>query len=97
MNRAKQLEEAVRKYLDIKGIPYVRVDNYRCFACGQVQNSAATGFPDFLIVKPLTAIEVKTGAGILSPEQIIFKTLWEDQGFPYILVRDNIDSLMEVF
>lgn len=95
MRRAKQLEEAVRDYLDIKRIPYVRVDNYRCYKCGTIQNSAATGFPDFMIVKPLTAVEVKTGKGKLSPEQIIFKTLWEDQGLPYILVRDNIDSLME--
>jgi len=97
MKRSKQLEEAVRKYLDIKGYEYIRVDSYRCFKCGQVQNASAKGFPDFLVIKPLTAIEVKTDTGRLSVEQIEFKELWQAQGLPYILLRDTIDELLEYF
>ena len=98
MSRAKQLEEAVRKYLDIKGYKYIRVDNYRCFRCGQVQNSSAKGFPDFMVISPLTAIEAKTGrGGKLSAEQKEFRELWEGQGLPYILLRDTVDELLEYF
>jgi len=94
--RSKQLEEAVRDYLDIKGYKYIRIDVYRCPNCHKIFNSKATGFPDFMIRNPLTFVECKTGKAVLSKEQKAIKEDMDNQNIPYILVRDNIDALMEV-
>jgi len=95
MKRSKALEKAVRDLLDLYGIEYVRVENYRCFKCGQVQNSKASGFPDFLCLSPFFAIECKTGSGRLSPKQKDVKGYFEAAGIDYLVVRDNIDTLID--
>lgn len=96
-DRAKELENAVSDYLKLNKIPFMRVDNYRCFKCGQVQNKKASGWPDFYCYKfkPHLAIECKTGAGKLTPEQIEVKDDLESSGDAYILLHDNIDKLIE--
>jgi len=96
MSRAKELEFATEQLLRIKGFKFIRVDNYRCFRCGQVQNSRATGWPDFFCYYPrLLAVECKTGRGVLSIEQKEIKHCLELAGVEYIVVRDNIDNLMK--
>lgn len=94
-SRCKELEAAVRDLLTLKNIKFMRVDNYRCFKCGQVQNKKATGWPDFFCYKPLFAIECKTGAGKLTDEQIEIKECLEFAGVKYILLRNNLDELIE--
>ena len=44
--RSKQLENAVRDYLDVKKLRYFRVQIYRCPKCHTVFNSEAKDFPD---------------------------------------------------
>ena len=96
MQRWKQLENAVEKYLKLKKYSFLRIENYRCFKCGQVQNSKAKGFPDFFIYSPVViAVEVKTGKGRLTGEQKDIALKMESAGIKYIIVRDNIDKLME--
>jgi len=95
MSRAKDLENAVANLLDSKGLKYMRVSNYRCFKCGQVQNAKAKGFPDFEIFYPHFYVECKTGTGKLTPEQVIIKDLLEKAGVFYIVLRDNVDELVE--
>lgn len=93
-SRGKELEDAVGNLLDAKGLRYMRVDNYRCFKCGQVQNSKATGHPDFEVYYPHFYIECKTGTGKLSKAQKEVKSLLEKSAH-YIVVRDNIDELVK--
>lgn len=94
--RAKELETAVKNLLMSFGYEFHRVDNYRCFKCGQVQNSGAKGFPDFFCFFPrILAIEVKTGAGRLKPDQIHTKELMERTGIEYIVVKDTVDELLK--
>ena len=50
--RSKQFEDAVQKLLDTLNLSYMRVSNYRCFKCGQVQNSPAKGWTDKFIYPP---------------------------------------------
>ena len=95
MTRATELERAVAELLRIKRIPFVRVSNYRCHRCGQVGNSSAKGFPDFLCLCPWLALEMKTGKGRLSPEQMEFRKHCERGGIPFIVVRDNLDELIK--
>ena len=90
--RSKQLEDAVGDLLDAKGLKYMRIDNYRCFKCGQVQNSKATGHPDFEVYYPHFYIECKTGGSFLTKEQIEIKWLIEKSAY-YIVARDNIDEV----
>ena len=93
--RAKQLEEAVRRTLTLLNMNFMRVDNYRCFRCGQVQNSKATGFPDFFVYSPwIFAVECKTGSGRMTKEQAEIAVKLTRQGIDYIVVRDSIDALL---
>jgi len=41
MSSGKWLESAVENYLRYKNVMYIRIENYRCFRCGQVQNAKA--------------------------------------------------------
>jgi hypothetical protein len=94
--KGKRLESAVKELLELHNCEYHRVDNYRCFKCGQVQNSNAKGFPDFFVYYPfLLAIECKTGKGRLSKAQKKVKRLMEDSGIPFLVVRDTTDKLIE--
>jgi len=96
MSRIKDLEAAVGKWLDWQHFSYLRISNYRCFKCGQVQNSKAKGWPDYFVYNPvLLAIECKTGKGKLSQDQKRIKGLMEDVGITYIVVRDNVNALLE--
>jgi len=95
--RSKELEKAVASYLTLKKYKYMRVDNYRCFRCGQVQNSKAKGWPDFFVYSPVVfAVECKTGSGRLTKEQEVVKADLESSGIKYIICRDNIDELLKV-
>ena len=95
MTRSKEFEKAVEDLLNLYKIPFVRVSNYRCFKCGQVQNAKASGFPDFFCLNPLFAIECKTGTGRLTKEQKFVKVCLEKNGIKYILLRDTVDELLE--
>lgn len=52
------------------------------------------GVPDIIALKPgrIFGIEVKSSKGRLSPEQIAFKSKWEEFGGVYLLAR-GIDDL----
>ena len=93
--RSKEFENAVAGLLDTLRIPYKRVSSYRCFKCGQVQNSSAAGFPDFLLLDPFIAVECKTGKGRLSNEQKECKAYFDKAGIPWITLHDNLDELIE--
>lgn len=96
MSSGKWLESAVENYLRYKNVMYIRIENYRCFRCGQVQNAKAKGFPDFFCYAPrIFAIECKTGAGKLTKEQKIVREAMESSGIDYIVLRDNVDELMK--
>lgn len=95
--RWKQLENAVENLLNAHNWEFHRVDNYRCYQCGAVQNANAAGFPDFFVYHPLIlAIECKTGSGRLNDEQREVKRDMEETGIEYIIVRDNTDKLLEI-
>jgi len=97
-DRGHGLEQAVEKYLRMRKIMFVRIENYRCFKCGQVQNSKANGFPDFFCYYPqVVAIECKTGAARLSAAQREVRSAMVAAGIDYVLVRDNIDELLKYF
>ena len=97
MKRWQQLEKAVADYLTLKKCSFFRVDHYRCFRCGQILNSRAKGFPDFLVYSPkIVAIEVKTGKGRLSLAQKDTGLKMSLSGVEFVVVRDNIDNLMRV-
>ena len=97
-DRGRGLEQAVVSYLKLRKIMYVRIKNYRCFRCGQVQNSEARGFPDFFCYYPrIVAIECKTGTGRLSSDQKKVRDAMIKSGIDYIIVRDNIDELIKYF
>jgi hypothetical protein len=92
--RHKELEEAVEMYADLNHIEYHKVENYRCFKCGQVQNSKAKGAPDFIFFYPfILALEIKTGSGRLTADQRNFKVKWEHSA-DYLLLRDTIDDFV---
>lgn len=95
MSRAQDLENAVEQLLIFKKIKFMRVSNYRCFKCGQVQNRSAKGWPDFFGYDPiLVGIECKTGAGKLTKEQESVRESFIRNDVPYIIVRDNVDALL---
>jgi len=97
-DRGHGLEQAVEHYLQLRKIMFVRIENYRCFKCGQVQNSKANGFPDFFCYFPcVVAIECKTGSGRLSQIQRVVMNAMRETGIDYVLVRDNIDELLKYF
>ena len=98
MSRASGLEYAVGNLLSHLNMSYQRVDNYRCFKCGQVQNSKSTGWPDFFVYYPqLLAIECKTGAGRLTKEQKNIAGKLSKMGVKYLVVRDTVDTLIVHF
>ncbi len=106
VRRSKELEMAVEKYLKIKKIPYLRVENYICYKCHAVQNSKAKGMPDFILfdlINPdrgfhLLAVECKTGKySKLTKEQKYYKELFERCGTHYIVLRDTIDEILKYF
>ena len=95
MKRWQELEQAVERYLTGLKISYLHIKNYRCFKCGQVQNSEATGWPDFFCYYPIQlAIECKTGSGKLTPAQEVTKQKLIASGVPYIELRDTVDELI---
>ena len=95
MNRATELEYAVENLLSIMNMSYQRVSNYRCFKCGQVQNSKSKGWPDFFVYHPrLLAIECKTGTGKLTKEQKEIAEKLSEMGIKYLIVRDTVDTLI---
>ena len=93
MKRSKELENAIADLLDLKGLKYMRVTNYRCFKCGQIQNAKAKGFPDFFCYHPALAIEAKTGTGHLTKEQKKIKELLQESNIPYLVIRDIQDLI----
>jgi len=98
MSRAKELEDAGRKYFDLKNYEYISAKNQtvKCYKCGAFQQVRTQGF-DFLIWHPKIAFaEFKTGAGVLSKSQKKLKATCERVGVPYIEVHDTIDDLMKV-
>jgi hypothetical protein len=93
--RGKQLENAVSRTLSLLDLSFMRVSNYRCFKCGQVQNAPAKNWPDFFIYHPfLLAIECKTGSGALTSGQheVIYKL--SASGVKTLIVRDTVDLLL---
>ena len=98
MSSGKWLESAVENYLRLKNVMYIRIENYRCFRCGQVQNAKAKGFPDFFCYAPrIFAIECKTGTGKLSPDQKKVRDAMIKSGIKYITLKDNIDELIKYY
>ena len=94
--RGKQLETAVERYLTALKIPFMRVDQYRCFKCGQVQNASAKGWPDFYLYGHNIAIECKTGKGQLTKEQKEIKQVMERAGTEYHVVKNTVDQLIKL-
>ena len=96
--RAVQFETAVANLLNCLNLSWMRVSNYRCFRCGQVQNTKAKGWPDFFIYYPMClAIECKTAGGKISKEQREVIDKLHHSGIRTIIIRDNIDPLVDYF
>ena len=94
MKRSKELENAIADLLDLKGLRYMRVTNYACFKCHQVQNAKAKGFPDFFCYHPALAIEAKSGkTARLTKEQKEIKELLQLSNIPYLVIRDVQDLI----
>lgn len=93
--RGRDFEYAVGNLLSVYGVPYIRIDNYRCFKCGQVQNGKAKGFPDFFCYTIDTYIECKTGTNKLSKEQRKFRDEVTAAGKTFIELRDTVDELLD--
>jgi len=95
--RSSQLEKAVARILSLLNLDYMRVQNYRCFRCSQVQNATATGWPDFFVYHPFfLAIECKTGSGELTAGQheVLYK-IKKTGGCDVLIVRDTVDDLLK--
>lgn len=96
MKRWQELEKAVEDILNLCGLYYIQVKNYRCFKCGQVQNRQASGFPDFHVPSLSLYVECKVGKGELSPKQRKARAAIErDSSNKYILLKDNVDTLLQ--
>lgn len=96
MKRSKELEKTVETLLNWNKFSFVRISNYICYKCHAVQNSKASGFPDFFIYHPfILAIEVKTGRGRVQNNQEIVRQKMIESGIEYLIVRDNVDELLE--
>lgn len=96
MKRWQEFEKAVENLLLYYKCEFIKITNYRCFRCGQVQNSKAANVPDFFIYYPkVFAVECKTGKGALTEGQKKTKEKMEKAGIPYILLRDTTDELIE--
>jgi len=99
MNRPKELEDAVRKFLDLKNCQYISSKNQtvRCYKCGCFQKVRTQGF-DFFVYAPLNRlcfIECKTGKSRLTKPQEAAKAIAEQENIPYIVVRDTVDELVD--
>jgi len=95
MRRWQEFEQAVENLLLYYNCQFHKVTNYRCFKCGQVQNSKAKNFPDFFVYYPkVFAVECKTGKGKLTAGQLSVKDYMERSGIKYILLRDTTDDLI---
>jgi hypothetical protein len=91
-----RLEEAVESLFDLCNIYYLRITNYRCFRCGQVQNSKAKGFPDYHAPALSLYVECKEGTGRLSPEQKRVRgEILSDKSNTYLELKDNTDTLLQ--
>ena len=96
INDGKPLEDAVAQLFDLCNIYYLRITNYRCFKCGQVQNSKAKGFPDYHAPGLSLYVECKEGTGRLSPEQKrVREAILSDESNKYIVLQDNTDTLLQ--
>ena len=95
MTRHQEIQEAIEKLLNARGMRHMSVTNYTCFKCGQVQNGKAKGHPDIEVYLPHFYIEIKVSPDKLKPEQKAIKELIDRAGIPYIIVRDNTDALIE--
>ncbi len=98
MSKAKDLEDAVRKLLDVKGFKYISSKNQtvRCFKCQAFQKVRTQGFDFFAFAPRVMMIECKTGKGRLSKPQKVMQAEAESVGVPYIVVRDTVDVLLDV-
>ena len=97
MSRAKDLEDAVRKYHDAKGHKYMSSKNQtvKCWKCKAFQQVRTQGF-DFLVWFPFVRFEeCKTGTGTLTKPQKKCKTEAEAVGIPYLVIHDTIDALLK--
>jgi len=97
VNRGKELEDAARKYLDLKGYLYIsaKSQTVKCLKCGQFQKVRTEGFDQFVYYPDVFVLEEKTGAGVLSPAQKRMKEKCERVGIPYLELKDNIDLLLK--
>jgi hypothetical protein len=96
MSDGKPLEDAVEQLFNLCNIYYLRVTNYRCFKCGQVQNSKAKGFPDFHAPALSLYVECKMGKGKLSKEQKrVRDEILSNKNNSYIVLQDNTDTLLQ--
>jgi hypothetical protein len=95
MSDGKPLEDAVVQLFELCNIYYLRITNYRCFKCGQVQNSKAKGFPDFHAPSLSLYVECKMGKGKLSDKQKdVRAAILSDKSNTFIELRDNTDTLL---
>ena len=98
LSRAKELERAVEHLLIYYKLKYIRLENYRCFRCGQVQNSKGKGLPDYYIYSPIHfAVECKTGTGVLSKDQKTVRDNILKAGDDYLIIKDTVDELIKYF
>ena len=96
MKRWQELEKAVTDLLNGYNIKFIKIDNYRCFKCGQVQNAKAKSWPDFFCFSPfLLAIECKTGKGQVTKEQETTIQQLLQSGVDVIILRNTVDELIE--
>ena len=95
MKRWQELESAVVQLLTVCRLRYWRVKNYRCFRCGQVQNSEAKNYPDFFIPEFHLFIECKTGSGQLTTGQKSTISELEKYGYQVIILKDNVDKFLQ--
>ncbi len=101
MKRWQELEQAVTLLLKAKKIKFIKIDNYRCYKCGTIQNSKAKGWPDFFCyefknIPFLLAIECKTGSGKVAPGQRSTLESLERAGVQTIVLRDTVDELLRL-
>jgi hypothetical protein len=95
MKRWQELEKAVEDLLNYCNLRYVRIKNYRCFKCGQVQNSEAADFPDFHVPALHLYVECKTGKGKLSNGQKDMREAILLSGGKHLLLEDNTGTLLQ--
>ena len=96
MQRCKELENATAELFKYFNLYYLNITNYRCFKCGQVQNSKAKGFPDFHVPSLSLYVECKTGKGKLSKgQENVREIILSNPNNTYILLTDTTDKLIE--